>query len=300
LLEPIQAACLILLQIGGQGGFADPAEPTNFTVFETLTFQVDDFYFLLDFGVRIVIPLVFQGFDLGWAKFYRNHFLLSDIGFHRLRILLIVPKKSSFKPFRVYLVPGGALSADGQSWLRARNAFFVHVKPLSRLFQSKFRAALAQADLLEQVSAQVWRQEWVVHCQPVGNGEAALKYLAPYIFRVALSNRRILKLENGQVTFRYRESDSGHWKSRTLSAEEFIRRFLQHVLPKGFQKVRYYGLFSSGQRVRLTLARQLLGQTPPPPPVETETPAPARRPLLCPTCGQAMRLERPLPRNRSP
>jgi hypothetical protein len=207
-----------------------------------------------------------------------------------------------YHPHIHYLVPGGALSADGQRWRRARNAFFVHVKPLSRLFRGKFRAALTQAGLLEQVPAQVWRQEWVVHCQPVGNGQAALKYLAPYIFRVALSNRRILKVENGQVTFRYRESDSGHWKSRTLTAEEFIRRFLQHVLPKGFQKVRYYGLFSSGQRVRLTQARQLLGQSPPPQPVETETPAPARRPLLCPTCGQAMRLDRTLPRphNRSP
>jgi hypothetical protein len=142
----------------------------------------------------------------------------------------------------------------------------------------------------------------VVHCQPVGNGEAALKYLAPYIFRVALNNNRILKLTESQVTFRYRESDTRHWKSRTLPAEEFIRRFLQHILPKGFQKVRYYGLFSSSQRVRLTQARQLLGQTPAPQPVAGEpTPTP-RRPILCPTCGQTMRLDRTLarPRNRSP
>jgi hypothetical protein len=129
--------------------------------------------------------------------------------------------------------------------------------------------------LLEQVPASVWRQEWVVHCQAVGNGEAALKYLAPYIFRVALSNKRILNLTESQVTFRYREGDSRRWKSRTLPAEEFIRRFLQHVLPQGFQKVRYYGLFSSSQRARLTQARQLLGQTPVTKTVETETPAPA-------------------------
>jgi hypothetical protein len=90
----------------------------------------------------------------------------------------------AYHPHVHYLVPGGGLSADGQSWRRARNAFFVHVKPLSRLFRGKFRAALRQTDLFDHVSAQVWQQEWVVHCQPVGTGEAALKYLAPYIFRV--------------------------------------------------------------------------------------------------------------------
>jgi hypothetical protein len=90
---------------------------------------------------------------------------------------------------------------------------------LSRLFRGKFRAALKQAGLLAQVPAHVWRQEWVVHCQPVGTGQAALKYLAPYIFRVALSNHRILKCEAGQVTFRYRESDTRRWKSCTLPVE---------------------------------------------------------------------------------
>jgi hypothetical protein len=248
---------------------------------------------------RVVYDLLFQTSAAALQELAADpRFVGGQIGL--VGVLQTWTRDLMYHPHIHYLVPGGAVSADGQRWLRARNAFFVHVKPLSWLFRTKFRAALSQAGLLEQIPASVWRQEWVVHCQPVGNGEAALKYLAPYIFRVALSNHRILTVDNGQVTFRYRESDSGHWKSRTLPAEEFIRRFLQHILPKGFQKVRDYGLFSSGQRVRLTQARQLLGQTPPPPP--TETPAPARRPLLCPTCGQAMRLERTLPRphNRSP
>jgi hypothetical protein len=163
---------------------------------------------------------------------------------------------------------------------------------LSRLFRGKFRAALKQAGLLAQVPAHVWRQEWVVHCQPVGTGQAALKYLAPYIFRVALSNHRILKCEAGQVTFRYRESDTRRWKSCTLPVEEFIRRFLQHVLPKGFQKVRYYGLFSAGQRHRLAQARQLLGLTAPAEATVTEPtpPPPGCRPdpsvIWCPTCAR--------------
>ena len=99
-----------------------------------------------------------------------------------------------------------------------------------------------------------------MHCKPVGNGRTALKYLAPYVFRVAISNRRLDKLENDQVTFRYRATDTGEPKLCTLSAEAFIHRFLQHVLPKGFVKVRYFGFFAPGCRQRLTVLRQQLLQ----------------------------------------
>jgi hypothetical protein len=151
-------------------------------------------------------------------------FVGGQLGF--LGVLQTWSRDLTYHPHVHYLVPGGGLSADGQTWLRARNAFFVHVKPLSRLFRAKFRAALQQTGLTGQVPPLVWRQEWVVHCQPVGTGETALTYLAPYIFRVALSNRRILKLQDGQVTFRYRESNTRRWKTATLPAEEFIRRSL--------------------------------------------------------------------------
>lgn len=206
-----------------------------------------------------------------------------------------------YHPHIHYLVPAGGLSTDGHSWRRARNAFFVRVEPLSRLFRGKFRAALAQTDLFDQVPASVWRQEWVVHCQPVGSGEAALKYLASYIFRVALSNNRILKLQEGQVTFRYRDSTTRHWKTRTLPAEEFIRRFLQHILPKGFQKVRYYGFFSAGQHPRLQQVRQLLGPAIVPQPINlvpllSHLALPPNSSVIpCPTCGRPMRLTQTLP-----
>ncbi len=111
----------------------------------------------------------------------------------------------------------------------------------------------------------MWREEWVVDCQPVGNGETALKYLAPYVFRVAISNNRIEKLENDAVTYRYKESASGQMRRCTLPVEEFMRRFLQHVLPRGFVKVRYYGFFAPGNRHRLAQVRSLLGQRPKPP-----------------------------------
>jgi Putative transposase/Transposase zinc-binding domain len=248
---------------------------------------------------RQVYDLLFQSSAAALQELAHDpRFVGGQIGF--LGVLQTWTRDLTYHPHVHYLVPGGGLSADGQTWRRARNAFFVHVKPLSRLYRAKFRAALAKTDLLAQVPASVWRQEWVVHCQPVGSGQAALKYLAPYIFRVALSNKRILKLQDGQITFRYRDSATRHWKTCTLPAEEFIRRFLQHVLPKGFQKVRYYGFFSPGQRHRLHQVRQLLGAASPPPPtplaqVQAPNTSTAGPPLIpCPSCGHPMRLTQTL------
>ncbi len=136
----------------------------------------------------------------------------------------------------------------------------------------------------------------MVHSQGVGNGQAALKYLAPYIFRVAISNKRIVKVADGKVTFRYTPSGSKKSKLCTLSAEVFIHRFLQHVLPKGFVKVRYYGLFAPGQRQRLAQTRSLLeaqissAVQPETEPTSTEAddkPLP-QSDRLCPECGQPM------------
>jgi hypothetical protein len=128
----------------------------------------------------------------------------------------------------------------------------------------------------------------------VGKGVGALRYLAPYIFRVAINNRRILKVAHGHVTFRYRESDTGRWRTCTLTAEEFLRRFLQHVLPKGFVKVRYYGLFSPSLRYQLPLLRLVLapanGETKPTPETNTRAdPVASVTSITCPRCGQPMR-----------
>jgi hypothetical protein len=198
----------------------------------------------------------------------------------------------NYHPHVHYLVPGGGLSDDGLSWLPAREDFLVHVKPLSVLFRAKFRDALKKTDLFALVAPETWQQDWVVHCQPVGNGVATLKYLAPYIFRVAISNKRIIKLAHGKVTFRYTESSTGQTRICTLAAEEFIRRFLQHVLPKGFVKIRYYGFFSSGNRHRLRQAGQLLGAQDSREPAEPshEVAPNSEVALRCPHCGQVMRL----------
>jgi len=209
-----------------------------------------------------------------------------------------------YHPHIHYLVPAGGLAADGRSWKTARADFLVHVTPLAILFRAKLRAALRQTELWGSIPAAVWQQDWVVDCRPVGSGRTALKYLAPYVFRVALSNNRILAMADGQVTFRYQDGESRQTRTCTLPAETFIERFLAHILPKGFVKVRYYGLFRVGARQHLARLRaqlvlqqrkvELL-------PAAEEPAAPASRlGPVCPSCGQEMRVERVLPPQRAP
>jgi hypothetical protein len=209
-----------------------------------------------------------------------------------------------FHPHVHYLATGGGLTPDGAYWRPSRKDFLVHVKPLSRLFRAKFRDELKKTDLFDQVPAESWRQDWVVHSKPVGNGHATLKYLATYVFRVAISNNRLLKLEDDQVTFRYKDSETHESRSCTLPAEEFIRRFLQHVLPKGFVKVRYYGLFSPAHRALLPQLRLFLSLeqnqfTPKYSTASAETKTSftpqVPPPVCCPRCGHPMRWLAELP-----
>ena len=205
-----------------------------------------------------------------------------------------------YHPHVHYIVTGGGLTQDGD-WKSSRSDFLVPVKALSRIFRAKFRDALKQTELFAQVEARVWQKDWVVHSELVGSGEQAFKYLAPYIFRVAISNNRLRKLENGNLTFAYKESATDQLKHCTVSAEEFIRRFLQHVLPPRFIKVRYYGLLSPAHRQLLQKARQLLSATTCKLKREdvktTEPPAL----LSCPHCGGPLTLLSPLtPRGRAP
>lgn len=200
-----------------------------------------------------------------------------------------------YHPHIHYLVPGGGLASDGQRWLTLRHKFLVRVEPLSRLFRGKLRDGLRKAGLLAQIPSVAWRQNWVVDCRPVGRGQTALKYLAPYIFRVALSNKRISKVQDGKVTFTYREGNTGRRRTSTVTAEAFIRLFLQHVLPKGFVKVRYYGLLAPGNRHCLRQAQALLGVSCQPTsssPASEQGAEQEAQPhgVVCPRCGQPMEL----------
>jgi hypothetical protein len=155
-------------------------------------------------------------------------------------------------------VPGGGWSADGGRWLPSRADFLVPVRALSPIFRGKFRELLRDAGLLAQVAPSVWRHDWVVHSQPAGDGQQSLRYLAPYGFRVAIGDHRIVSCDDGQVTFTYRRVGSNRQRMMTLDAIEFLRRFLQHVLPSGFPKVRYYGFLSPAGAIALEVVRWLI------------------------------------------
>ena len=209
-----------------------------------------------------------------------------------------------FHPHVHYLAPGGGLHPDRKTWLAARQNFFLPVRARSKLFRAAFRRGLEKLKLFEQVPSKVWTQEWVVHCKPVGDGQAALKYLAPYIHRVAISNRRLLSFDNrgsmqsSQVTFQYRASNTGQLKRCKLSVEQFFQRFLQHVLPQAFVKVRYYGFFGAALRrklvaLQLRLGTQAHGPTEQPPASSPSDHEPPSK-ILCPSCGQPMIFQRNL------
>jgi hypothetical protein len=158
-----------------------------------------------------------------------------------------------------FIVPGGGLSQDGKRWLPAQRDYLMPERALATIIRAKFRDALKKSpELFNQLPRKVWHTDWVVDIEPVGKGKAALKYLAPYIFRVAISNKRILRFKNGRVTFSYQDNKR-RWHTRNLDAEKFISRFLQHVLPYRFVKVRYYGFFSTRKRDVLKRLKELFG-----------------------------------------
>jgi predicted RNA-binding Zn-ribbon protein involved in translation (DUF1610 family) len=201
-----------------------------------------------------------------------------------------------YHPHIHFLIPGGGIRKD--RWKYSRPDFLVHVKPLSRLIRRLFRESLKQTDLFNQVPQSVWKQEWVCHIEPVGNGEAVLKYLAPYVYRVAISDRNILNVRNGRVTFRYKNSENGLFKTCILDVSEFLRRFLQHVLPKGFVKVRYFGFLATKKRIELDHVKELIGKR-----LSCKSPSYPKKPekhMTCPDCGNVLIFVCELPRYRGP
>jgi len=162
------------------------------------------------------------------------------------------------------LVPAGGVSAHGRAWLDARVNYLVPVDALSLIFRGLFREFVGKELPDLHLPQSVWRTRWVVHCKPTVQGtEKVLDYLGRYVHRVAITNNRILSIDDGKVTFRYKDSRDACWKTMSLHADEFIRRFLQHVLPRGFHKVRYYGLWRPAHRRLLRQVQLRLGTTQP-------------------------------------
>jgi hypothetical protein len=210
------------------------------------------------------------------------------------------------------IVPGGGLAPDGSRWIACRPGFFLPVRVLSRLFRRRFleelqrlhdggklrffgeHAALANAAAFKAWLAPLRKSEWVVYAKrPFAGPQAVLAYLSRYTHRVAISNSRLLAMDEHGVTFRckdYRAKGKMRHKAMTLSPQEFMRRFLLHVLPGGFHRIRHYGLLAnSNRRDDLALARELLQVTPPASAASADdaltTPAPT---FVCAHCGHAM------------
>jgi hypothetical protein len=216
------------------------------------------------------------------------------------------------------IAPGGGISLDGKRWIACRPKYLLPVKVLSRLFRRLFLQKLLAAhragqlqffgkhtSLAERKAFAVYlrpsrRIKWHVYCKPpFGGPKAVLAYLSRYTHRVAISNHRLIASDQRGVTFRYKDyraDGPARYKIMTLAAHEFIRRFLMHVLPKGFHRIRHYGLFASGVRAdNLARARELLAAPPPTTEPETDAPSepddpdqPRTLPKPCPCCGGRM------------
>jgi hypothetical protein len=204
------------------------------------------------------------------------------------------------------IVPGGGISASGDHWISCPRGFFLPVRVLSRKFRGKLLDLLKHShalgalpmtgglDSLDDTEefvkflSPLYSHEWVVWADPPESGpEVVLKYLARYTYRVAISNTRILSMNDGRVTFRYKDyARAGRSGTMTLEADEFLRRFCLHVLPKGFVRIRSFGILANCHRAdKLALSRQLVGIPAPTDSAAPPQPAP-EEPSRCPHCGQ--------------
>ena len=213
-----------------------------------------------------------------------------------------------FHPHLHCVVTGGGLSPDGARWTSARQRYLLPVKVLGKLFRGKFLAGLQQAyragelrltgstaslatlARFRRLLGTLYRRAWVVYSKPpFGAAEQVYRYFGRYTHRVAISNARLVSLEEGQVRFRYKDyADGSVWKAMRLSADEFLRRFLLHVLPKRFVRIRHYGLLASRNvNTRLARCRELLTHHTPPSPSESNSDADvphSPEPECCPHC----------------
>ena len=218
-----------------------------------------------------------------------QQFLGGDPGI--LGVLHTWTRDLQYHPHVHFLVTGGGLTRDKSAWRKPQNSeFLMPGRVLSELFRNRLREELGDLSRDASVPPRVWRSKWVVHAKHAGSGKEVLEYLSRYVHRVALPNSRLESFDGQRVTFRYRDSRTQELRRCTLSAEEFLRRFLQHVLPKGLFKVRSYGLFASArkgdlQRARDLIERERLAHNRPPPESLLTDPQDNDSDPVCPECG---------------
>lgn len=206
----------------------------------------------------------------------------AELGF--VGVLHTWGRQLQLHPHVHYIVPGGGLRADGKKWIAARQSdWLLPVAKLAAEFRRRFEAALvASAPALHAaVPAGTWRGRWVVHSQPAGSGANVVKYLARYVGRTAISDERIVAANDDTVTFKYTDSATQQRKQSTVSADEFMRRYLQHVLPPAQHRVRYFGWMHPAAKTRFLKVQTLLAV----PIVVSEIVAGPKWHLRCPQCS---------------
>ena len=235
---------------------------------------------------QLLYPLLLREAAYALLDVGRDH---KDLGAELgvLAVLQTWTRDLRYHPHVHCVVPGGGLSADHLRWVRPkRSDYFLPQAVLAQRFRTRLKHALQQADakLFLAIPRPTWKLNWVADVQPVGSGEPALKYLAAYVYRTAFSAEKIVADDGQHVTFTYRDN-TGKTCQLQLSAEAFLHRFLQHVLPKRLQRVRHFGWLSAAAKERFERVRALLdGQPPAPvPPVPGYVPQ-------CPCCKKPMQL----------
>jgi hypothetical protein len=237
---------------------------------------------------RIAYHAMFKASSLALKRLARDErFIGTDLpGFPG--VLHTWGRQLQYHPHIHSIVPGGGLSADRSAWLPSRANFFVPVKALSPIYRAIWKEEMCTAGLLAHIDPQVWNISWNVHSQANHNGHSAFTYLAPYVFRVAISNSRIVSLKDRTVTFTYRKPGSARPRTTHLDVMEFLRRFLQHVLPDGFMKVRHFGFLHASCAIPAVTIRLMIAQAHPSDDQPTQRKPPQPLAARCPTCGAPM------------
>jgi len=196
-------------------------------------------------------------------------------------------RQLQYHPHVHYLVPGGAFSKKNDMWSPTPEGFFLPVEPLIKLFRGKFKSLMEKAGLLHLVCPGIWNDGFNVNIEIAGNGENCIKYLTPYIFKVAISQKRIESVKGRTVTITYRKQKSRRIRRIKLDVIEFMRRYLQHTLPTGFMKVRYYGFMNPASALPDEIVRDKVLQTLDVPDIIIP-PETTLQPPVCKACGGKM------------
>ena len=254
------------------------AEILNVKYFHVVMTIPSELYMIAYQNQRKVYKILFKATAETLEELARDKkYLGAEIGF--MEVLHTWGQTLVYHPHIHCIVPAGGIDKIGK-WRNSKKKFFIPVKVLSRKFRGKFLYYLKNEKMefygkneylnnkqnFDELMSKMYNKEWISYCKPpFENAKSVIKYLGRYTHRVAISNERILSEENGEVTFKYRDyKDNNKMKEMTLKAEEFIRRFLMHILPPGFMKIRHYGLLGNrNKKTKLAVCKKLTNTTSP-------------------------------------